>query len=173
MSGSKCDQCRPKVSQVSYKKHYYANHKISEQCTCNQCGKLFDRYQRMFCVVCKDCLKSQNYERRKIKNRERQRRIVVAAKELIVREVILERDNWTCQICKEPVARDMQWPHPLCATLDHIVPVSKGGSHTYDNLQCAHNKCNQQKGDKLCHIDRDVYATDAVGLSVEGVSVNE
>jgi 5-methylcytosine-specific restriction endonuclease McrA len=34
-------------------------------------------------------------------------------------------------------------------THDHIVPVSKGGKHTWDNAQLAHFECNTKKNAKL------------------------
>ena len=43
---------------------------------------------------------------------------------------ILDRDNLTCQIpgCElGPIPRDLKWPEPLSATIDHIVPESRGG----------------------------------------------
>ena len=35
--------------------------------------------------------------------------------------------------------------------IDHIIPLSRGGSHTYDNLQAAHQSCNRRKHVKLEH----------------------
>ena len=55
---------------------------------------------------------------------------------------VFERDGWVCGLCGEPVDRRLQWPHPLSASQDHIVPISRGGSHTFDNVQCAHLECN-------------------------------
>lgn len=34
------------------------------------------------------------------------------------------------------------------ATFDHIIPSSKGGPDTQDNLQLAHARCNKIKGNK-------------------------
>ena len=55
-----------------------------------------------------------------------------------------------CGICGKPVDFSLKYPHPLSATVDHIVPVSKGG-HPSDisNLQLAHRCCNRAKSDKL------------------------
>lgn len=55
-----------------------------------------------------------------------------------------------CAICGKPVDFSLKFPHPLSATVDHIIPVSKGG-HPSDisNLQLAHRYCNRLKSDKL------------------------
>jgi 5-methylcytosine-specific restriction endonuclease McrA len=34
------------------------------------------------------------------------------------------------------------------ATIDHIIPRSKGGADTIDNLQLAHARCNKVKGNR-------------------------
>jgi 5-methylcytosine-specific restriction endonuclease McrA len=49
-----------------------------------------------------------------------------------------ERDNWTCRLCLLPVDPALPWPHPMSASVDHILPLSRGGSHTLANVQCAH-----------------------------------
>lgn len=54
------------------------------------------------------------------------------------REVFL-RDNFTCQYCGIQT-RDL--------TLDHVVPRSKGGPHTWENLVSACKQCNHRKGGK-------------------------
>lgn len=37
---------------------------------------------------------------------------------------------------------------PLAPSLDHVVPVSKGGGHAMDNVRCAHRICNAAKKDR-------------------------
>lgn len=55
-----------------------------------------------------------------------------------------------CGICGKPVDFSYSYPHPLSATVDHIIPISKGGHPTdIDNLQLAHRCCNREKSDKL------------------------
>jgi len=63
-------------------------------------------------------------------------------------EQILIRDKGICQICSIPVSDD-SWPHPMAKSFDHIVPLSKGGDHSYANVQLAHWHCNLSKKDKL------------------------
>jgi predicted nucleic acid-binding Zn ribbon protein len=62
---------------------------------------------------------------------------------------IYERDDWTCQICGLPIRTDVASPHYQSATIDHIVPLSRGGSHVRDNCQSAHFICNSLKRDLL------------------------
>ncbi|MFM1542042.1 HNH endonuclease signature motif containing protein [Helcococcus ovis] len=55
-----------------------------------------------------------------------------------------------CGICGKPVDKSLKYPDPMCAVIDHILPIAKGG-HPSDikNLQIAHHYCNRQKSDKL------------------------
>jgi 5-methylcytosine-specific restriction endonuclease McrA len=55
------------------------------------------------------------------------------------RRNVLHRDNYTCQYCGER-------RHDL--TIDHIIPRSKGGQDTWDNVVAACLKCNVTKGDR-------------------------
>lgn len=48
-----------------------------------------------------------------------------------------------CGICKLPIAT------PAEATVDHKIPLSRGGSNRMDNLQLAHAGCNQKKGNAV------------------------
>jgi hypothetical protein len=61
---------------------------------------------------------------------------------------IYERDNWICGICKKPVDKNIKHPHPFSKSLDHIIPLYLGGSHSRDNVQLAHLRCNIKKGTK-------------------------
>jgi hypothetical protein len=61
---------------------------------------------------------------------------------------VFERDDWKCGICGMTVDRESRFPDHRSASLDHVVPLSKGGSHTYENVQCSHYGCNHSKRDK-------------------------
>lgn len=63
------------------------------------------------------------------------------------RLAIYIRDNFTCLHCK----RDLQTIVPgdgIRIELDHVVPVSKGGSNHQNNLITSCSECNQARGNK-------------------------
>jgi len=67
----------------------------------------------------------------------------------IARKAVFERDNWTCQLCRKPITKDLRAPHPMSRSVDHIVPLSRGGLHEMANLQAAHLRCNVRKAARL------------------------
>ena len=58
---------------------------------------------------------------------------------LHLRRRVLERDGYYCVYCDEDL-RDAE------IHMDHVIPESKGGPTTYDNLQVTCRKCNLAKG---------------------------
>lgn len=62
---------------------------------------------------------------------------------------IYERDNWTCHLCGERVHKShpKDGYDPLGPSLDHIIPMSKGGAHIKSNVALAHFICNSIKSD--------------------------
>lgn len=90
------------------------------------------------------------------------------AGEEIVHLTVFERDNWTCGLCGDPVDKNLRQPEPMCATLDHIVPISVclqqawpvETIHTYANVQTAHLQCNLAKGEQ---VDYDMLETTEKG----------
>ncbi len=57
----------------------------------------------------------------------------------ITRRAVFARDGWTCQYCG---ARSN-------LTVDHVIPRSKGGGSTWDNIVASCAPCNRRKGDLL------------------------
>lgn len=55
-----------------------------------------------------------------------------------------------CGICGKPVDFSIKYPNPMSPTIDHIIPINKGGHPSdIDNLQLAHFCCNRAKSDKF------------------------
>ena len=61
---------------------------------------------------------------------------------------IFDRDGWICQLCSEPVDPSEGPRSSRSKSLDHIVPLTKGGLHTRENSQLAHLGCNSAKGNR-------------------------
>jgi 5-methylcytosine-specific restriction endonuclease McrA len=57
------------------------------------------------------------------------------------RRGVLQRDGHACQYCGSRKR----------LTLDHVIPRSKGGQHSWDNVVAACAGCNGRKGDQLLH----------------------
>jgi 5-methylcytosine-specific restriction endonuclease McrA len=55
------------------------------------------------------------------------------------RRLILERDGFQCKRCA--ATEDL--------TLDHIIPISRGGTNALENLRCLCRRCNSSKRDRL------------------------
>lgn len=62
---------------------------------------------------------------------------------------IYERDGWLCGLCSTTVDPGRAWPDRMSPSLDHILPLSKGGTHTHENVQLAHLTCNVSKGNRI------------------------
>lgn len=82
------------------------------------------------------------------KSRHRARRHGVAYEWINVRKVFV-RDGYRCGLCGAMTDHTAQVPSPRAPTLDHVVPMSKGGPHLYSNVQCACFECNWRKSDEM------------------------
>jgi 5-methylcytosine-specific restriction endonuclease McrA len=56
----------------------------------------------------------------------------------LTRRAVFARDEWTCQYCGR-----------TAENLDHVVPRSRGGTHTWDNVVAACRRCNSRKENRL------------------------
>lgn len=59
----------------------------------------------------------------------------------------VKRFGWGCACCKIECVRPQGFNLPNEATLDHIHPIARGGSHTWDNVQVLCRSCNTRKSD--------------------------
>lgn len=64
-----------------------------------------------------------------------------AHKRRITRRAVFARDGWTCQYCGSRTS----------LTVDHVIPRSKGGGSSWDNIVASCAPCNRRKGDRLPH----------------------
>ena len=91
----------------------------------------------------------ENLERsRDTARRRRALRRRVRVESFSSREVF-DRDGWVCGICSEPIPRDAVWPDLRSPSIDHVVPIARGGEHSLANVQAAHLSCNSRKQDRV------------------------
>jgi 5-methylcytosine-specific restriction endonuclease McrA len=57
----------------------------------------------------------------------------------ITRRAVFARDDWTCQYCGSRAN----------LTVDHVIPRSKGGPSSWENIVASCAPCNRRKGDAL------------------------
>jgi len=69
------------------------------------------------------------------------------------RNKVLKRDNYTCIFCGISVGdeRGGRVLRHRSFTLDHLIPLSKGGKNTWGNTACACYQCNHRKADRSPH----------------------
>lgn len=116
--------------------------------TCAACGKgFYSPYpNKKYCSdTCKRKFKGQYNN-----IRSRCRKYGVFYDPKVTAKAVIERDGGICQIChKKCDENDRSWGSlgPKFPTVDHIIPLAKGGTHTWGNVQCACALCNSYKRD--------------------------
>lgn len=96
---------------------------------------------------CQRCRKRDRERASSVRLRVRQGKVRVAVNKLSVREV-WERDGGVCQLCQKKINWESAWPDSKSMSVDHIVPLSKGGTDEGVNVQAAHLGCNSRKRNK-------------------------
>lgn len=138
---------REKKAKIKQQKRAY----WQEYCkmhTCKVCGQMYVAYYPLseYC--------SDKCRRKRFKVKKRYKGITVDKD--ITLKMLAKKDSDTCKICGFKVDWD-DWIQKdgtiICGdyypSIDHIRPISKGGMHSWDNVQLAHRKCNTLKNDKV------------------------
>lgn len=63
------------------------------------------------------------------------------------------RDGWSCWLCGGGIDPSAIPTSPVSATVDHLVPRSRGGSNDPTNLRLAHRRCNNRRGSHLPELE--------------------
>ena len=59
------------------------------------------------------------------------------------------RDQPACHICGQPIDYTLPHDHPKAFVIDHVIPLTRGGTDTRDNVAAAHRDCNSIKRARL------------------------
>ena len=148
--------CHPNCSNcavaASMRSKYRCSVGFSRSPNCIVCGVDLPVEKTADYCSAKCMVKTDSYKvRRKAVRQLRRARMANNGRHEIVKSILVfERDNFICQLCYHKVDMAMSGTtSPKAPELDHIIPLSKGGEHTYANTQCSCRECNGNKGDKI------------------------
>lgn len=125
---------------------------------CPECGARFrsSNPHRLYCS--ESCRKRARWKRREKflgshgSHVRRAMRYGVEYDRSITLNKLIKRDGMTCYICGKTCTKDdRRWGTlgPDYPTIDHVNPLCKGGTHTWDNVRIACGECNDAKGGSL------------------------
>lgn len=123
---------------------------------CRECGRAFTTTVNSVKVFCDHAcylvwneLQRSTGSRKRTTETLRKRAALLAQGGKIDKRLVADRDGWECGICHEPIDPGLQYPDPMSLSMDHIKPLSRDGTHSWENVQAAHLRCNCQKGNGL------------------------
>lgn len=86
----------------------------------------------------------------------REERIKQGEQEDVNLDDLIKRDKGKCYLCGKKVAKRRKFGRSQkrgnmsnYPTVDHVIPISRGGTHTWNNVKLAHFSCNSRKGGRM------------------------
>jgi predicted nucleic acid-binding Zn ribbon protein len=138
--------------------HAYVARRLHQEICSSQCRHTRRPPAAIHCVTCMTQFKAANSRARYCSNRCRPKDNHASSRarnagvpyESVNALRVLERDGWRCQICGKNTPKARRGTnYPNAPEVDHRVPLSRGGPHTYANVQCACRACNGGKNNKF------------------------
>ena len=128
-----CLKCRMVIADAKHA--LYARRRRRGMCI--NCGKRGARPGQDNCAICQ-----MADRRRKARQTPSDQKRAIASRYF---ETLYARQQGRCNICGKPVPNRLGF---RTAHIDHVVPLSKGGSNAFSNLQLTCAPCNLRKGTK-------------------------
>jgi len=145
------DECRKEKARRKEKERSALEHEaLHKVCHCKECGVEFmPEYGSKLRGYC--CREHMRAHTGRIGKAQRRARIIGAGRiDSIDPFAVFKRDKWRCHICGVHTPKRLRGTYDDNAPeLDHVIPLAKGGSHTYDNVACCCRRCNQRKSDQV------------------------
>lgn len=63
-------------------------------------------------------------------------------------DAVIARDGAICYLCQGAIDLSLSGHDLMGLTIDHVIPLSRGGPHTLENLRPAHRTCNSHKSSR-------------------------
>lgn len=132
-------------SRVGY---HYNRQYIVMSGKCRICG-CPSRCEGCAGTYCERCYTESRSRQKRHAKHSRRAAVRGAKVEAVNNLLVYERDGWACYLCGVAIRRyvdERAGVMPDEATLDHVVPLSKGGEHSYRNVRACCRACNNAKG---------------------------
>ena len=119
--------------------------------TCARCGSVWSKGRSATRDLCASCLPvppSRVMERPgriNTANKMRARAFGVEFEDVDILR-LYEDAGWLCWLCDGAVDPTLPATDPMAPSLDHKIPLSRGGGHVLANCALAHRDCNVRKG---------------------------
>jgi len=138
--------------EIELLKKLSSNHRYHLRCP--ECGRVF--FSSVDKKTCGSACANRRENRLKEITRRKRLRINGRIDWDITLDKLYERDTGICYLCggkcdKNDFTVDVNGNFvagPMYPSIDHVKPVSKGGTHTWDNVRLAHHYCNTIKSNK-------------------------
>lgn len=122
---------------------------------CPVCGKEFTTMLPQKICCSSECSRKK---RNRQHNRDRRYKKLLENGDIdksITLDKLIKRDNGICYLCGAAVnlndytlINGIKQVGPMYPSIDHVIPVARGGTHTWNNVKLAHLMCNVKKGAK-------------------------
>lgn len=139
------DRCRLRV----HARKVQERRRNSDPRPCRWCGDSFvPEYGSLRIAYCTlDCKAKAKRKLRSGSSHRRRAARFGCRYEPVSKRKVFERDGWRCYLCGCETPKELSGTKdPRAPELEHVVPLSKRGPHSYDNVRCACRSCNRRKG---------------------------
>ena len=120
---------------------------VESEKACTVCGATFKTANPNQRTCCKKCSSKLNYARKQKRIPKEQ----IVDKNITL-EALYKRDSGVCYLCGKPCDWNDKNETTVGSTypsIDHVIPISRGGLHAWNNVRLAHFECNWRKSDTL------------------------
>lgn len=163
----RCDKCKKKkeaykavrkavlkIKRIKEKEEAEAKRNITHTKQCVVCGNTFTAKNKRAVCCSGKCTRKRNNSISTQRKRLRRKNYMQGDKDISLLE-LYKKEKGKCYLCggncdlndyvevKGSVICGDNYP-----SIDHVIPLSKGGMHTWNNVRLAHRICNTKKGNR-------------------------
>ena len=116
---------------------------------CRVCGQWFYGKSKTSCICSDECRRKAENHRYTLKKDARRRKAQTKETKTITLQKLFKRDGGICWICGKPCDITAHYNANNYPSVDHLLPISKGGKDEWSNIKLAHRICNTLRGNNF------------------------